>query len=154
MTLTFRKAVASEREDAQRILWTAFTTYVRNLGREITADHYAFLAAAIERGDVYFAIEGAEVVGVAATERRDGGLYIDRLGVAPSRQGSGLGGFMLARIEEIARSSGLTGLTLETAEMAEGNIRLYRRHGFEIVGRGPPAHGKDPHMRVYMAQVF
>jgi hypothetical protein len=38
--------------------------------------------------------------------------------------------------------------------MAEGNIRLYRRHGFEIVGRGPPAHGRDPHVRVHMVKSF
>jgi GNAT superfamily N-acetyltransferase len=152
MALTFRKAVPSERDDAERLLWTAFTSYVRDLGREITAVHYAFLAAAIERGDVYFAVDGDELVGVAATERRDGGIYIDRLGVAPSRQGTGLGSFMLERIEEIARASGLKGLSLETAEMAEGNIRLYSRHGFEIVRRGPPSHGKDAHTRVFMVK--
>ena len=154
MALTFRQALAAERDIAERILRTSFTPYVRRLGREITDDAYAFLAAAIERGDVYLALEGSEVVGVAATERRDSGIYIDRLGVDPARQGSGLGSFLLVRIEEIARSSGLNGLSLETAEMAEGNIRLYRRHGFEIVGRGLPSHGKDAHMRVYMAKMF
>ncbi len=154
MAMTFRKAVPSERDDVERILWTSFTPYVRNLGREITAHHYVFLAAAIERGDVYLALDGKEIVGVAATERRDGGLYIDRLGVAPARQGAGLGSFLLERIEQIARSSGLRGLSLETAEMAEGNIRLYRRHGFEIVRRGPPAHGRDAHMRVFMEKTF
>jgi ribosomal protein S18 acetylase RimI-like enzyme len=154
MALTFRKAVPSEHDDARRVLWTAFTPYVRNLGREITAHHYAFLAAAIARGDVYLAHDGREIVGVAATERRDSDIYIDRLGVDPARQGSGLGSFLLVRIEEIARSSGLKGLSLETAEMAEGNIRLYRRHGFEIISRGLPSHGKDAHMRVHMAKVF
>ena len=154
MALTFRKAVPSERDEAQRILWSAFTPYVRNLGREITAHHYMFLPAAIERGDVYFAVDGDEIVGVAATELRDNGIYIDRLGVDPARQGSGLGSFMLARLEEIARSNGLRGLSLETAEMAEGNIRLYRRHGFEIVSRGPPGHGQDPHVRVHMVKSF
>jgi GNAT superfamily N-acetyltransferase len=154
MALTFRKAVPAERDDVQRILWSAFTPYVRNLGREITAEHYAFLAAAIERGDVYLAVDGTEVVGVAATERREDGIYIDRLGVAPARQGTGLGSWLLVRIEEIARSIGARGMSLETAEMAAGNIRLYRRHGFEIVRRGPPSHGKDAHMRVFMAKVF
>jgi len=154
MSLTFRKAVTAERDDVQRILWSAFTPYVRNLGREITAHHYTFLAAAIERGDVYLALDGAEVVGVAATERREDGIYIDRLGVAPARQGTGLGSWLLVRIEEVARSLGAHGMTLETAEMAEGNIRLYRRHGFEIVRRGLPSHGMDAHMRVFMAKVF
>jgi len=154
MALTFRQALTSERETAERILRASFTPYVRRLGREITDDAYAFLAAAIERGDVYLALDGSEVVGVAATERRDSGIYIDRLGVDPARQGSGLGSFLLVRIEEIARANGLKGLALETAEMAEGNIRLYRRHGFEIVSRGPPAHGKDPHIRVHMVKSF
>ena len=135
MALTFRKAVPSERDDAERILWSAFTPYVRNLGREITADAYGFLAAAIDRGDIYLAVDGAEVVGVA-----------------PARQGTGLGSWLLVQIEEVARSIGARSLSLETAEIAEGNIRLYRRHGFEIVGRGLPAHGKDPHMRVHMVK--
>ena len=81
------------------------------------------------------------------------GLYIDRIGVDPARQGTGLGSCLLERIDEIARASGLGGLSLETAEMAEANIRLYRRHGFEIVGRGPPDHGLDAHTRVYMVKV-
>ena len=111
--------------------------------------------AAIERGDVYLALDGER----DRRRRRDrsgatSGIYIDQLGVDPARQGTGLGSFLLARIEEIARSSGLKGLSLETAEMAEGNIRLYRRHGFEIVGRGPPAHGMDAHTRVHMVKAF
>jgi len=152
MALTFRQALASERDTAQRVLWTAFTPYVRDLGREITVHHYAFLAAAIARGDVYLALDGEEIVGVAATERRDSGIYIDRLGVSPTRQGTGLGSFLLERVEEIARASGLKELSLETAEMAEGNVRLYRRHGFEIVRRGPPSHGMDAHVRVFMVK--
>jgi ribosomal protein S18 acetylase RimI-like enzyme len=152
MALTFRKAVPSEHDDARRVLWTAFTPYVRNLGREITAHHYTFLAAAIARGDVYLALDGEEIVGVAATERRGSGIYIDRLGVAPTRQSSGLGSFLLEQVEEIARASDLKELSLETAEMAEGNVRLYRRHGFEIVRRGPPSHGRDAHTRVFMVK--
>jgi len=152
MSLTLRKAVPAERDDAQRILWESFTPYVRNLGREITVHHYTFLAAAIERGDVYFALVDGEFVGVAATELREDSIYIDRLGVAPAHQGRGFGSFMLGRIEKIARSSGLKKLSLETAEMAEGNIRLYRRHGFEIVRRGPPSHGLDMHVRVFMVK--
>ena len=33
----------------------------------------------------------------------------------------------------------------------DGQIRHeFERHGFRIVRRGPPDHGKDAHMRVYM----
>src|SRR6266508_5448135 len=99
-------------------------------------------------------VTGVQTCALPISERRDSGIYIDRLGVDPARQGSGLGSFLLVRIEEIARANGLKGLALETAEMAEGNIRLYHRHGFEIVSRGPPAHGKDPHIRVHMVKSF
>lgn len=154
MTLTLKKALPVERYDVERILWTAFSPYVRDLGREITAHHYAFLAGSIERGDVYLALDDEETVGVAVTERRGEGIYIDRLGVVPIHQGRGIGGFLLDRIEEIARSNNLGELSLETAEMAEGNIRLYRRCGFEIVRRGPPSHGLDAHMRVFMVKTL
>ncbi len=36
MALTFRKALPSEGGDADRVLRTAFTPYVRKLGRELT----------------------------------------------------------------------------------------------------------------------
>ena len=152
MALTFRKALPSEGDDVDRVLRSAFTPYVRKLGRELTADYYAWVGAAVDRGDVFVALEDGRVLGVAVTERRDSGLYVDRLGVDPARQGSGLGSWLLVRLEEVARSSGLPGMTLETAEMMDHLVRLYRRHGFEIVRRGPPAHGKDAHMRVYMAK--
>ena len=87
--------------------------------------------------------------------RRRTALYIDQIAVDPSRQGTGVGSWLLARIDEMARSRGLGGLSLETAEMAEANIRLYRRHGFEIVGPWPTRPTAwIAHMRVHMAKVF
>lgn len=56
------------------------------------------------------------------------------------------------RLEEVARSNGARGLSLETAEMMEHLIRFYRRNGFEIVGRAPPSHAKDSHTRVQMTK--
>jgi hypothetical protein len=32
----------------------------------------------------------------------------------------------------------------------EDRVRLYRRHGFAIVRRGPPEHGRDTLTRAYM----
>jgi ribosomal protein S18 acetylase RimI-like enzyme len=152
MDFTFRKALPAEGRDVDRVLRSAFTPYVRKLGREVTADYYSWVGAAIERADVYVAADAGGIVGVAVTERRESGLYIDRLGVDPARQGAGLGSWLLTRLEEVARSARLPGMTLETAEMMEHLVRLYRRHGFEIVRRGPPSHGKDSHMRAYMAK--
>ena len=152
MSLIFRKATPAERDGVERVLRSSFTPYIRRLGREIGGAHFDFLEASIERGDTYVAVDGETIVGVASTEARDGGLYLDHLGIAPERQGSGLGSWLLVRVEEVARSAGASSLSLDTAEMAEANIRLYRRHGFEIVSRAPPPHGKDLHLRAHMVK--
>jgi hypothetical protein len=34
--------------------------------------------------------------------------------------------------------------------MMEDRVRLYSRHGFRIMRRGPQEQGKDPYVRVYM----
>jgi ribosomal protein S18 acetylase RimI-like enzyme len=161
MVLTFRTAMLSEGEEVGRVIRAAFTPYVRALGRELPADgsarfaeEWERFAAELERGDVYVALAGAQIVGAVRTKPQENALYIHQIAVDPSRQGTGVGSWLLARINEVARSRGLGGLSLETAEMAEANIRLYRRHGFEIVGRGPPDHGLDPHTRVHMVKSF
>jgi GNAT superfamily N-acetyltransferase len=154
MTLTFRTALPSEGGDVDRVLRAAFTPYMQRLGRgfDPPPDYHARVSAAIERGDVFVADEAGRIVGVAATERRDTGLYLDRLAVDPAQQGRGLGSWLLARLEEVARSRGDRTMSLTTAEMMEHLLRLYGRHGFEIVHRGPPDHGKDSHIRVDMVK--
>ncbi|MBR2817584.1 MAG: GNAT family N-acetyltransferase [Reyranella sp.] len=161
MMLTFRTAVLSEGKEVERVIRAAFTPYVRALGREIPAAGSAGFAegwerfvAELERGDVYVALDGEGIVGAVRTKPQEKGLYIQQIAVDPVRQGTGVGSWLLQRIDEVARAQGLGGLSLETAEMAVANIRLYQRHGFEIVSRGPPDHGLDPHTRVYMVKSF
>lgn len=159
----------SEGEDVARIIRAAFTPYFRALGREYPADGTAAyaarwkqLVAELDRGEVYVALEGdgegdgdrAHIVGAVRTKVQEDDLYIQQIAVDPAQQGSGVGSWLLARIDEVARARGLGSLSLETAGMAVANIRLYRRHGFEIVRRGPPDHGLDPHPRVYMVKTF
>src|SRR5689334_2483619 len=144
MTLTFRTALASEDVGADRVLRAAFTPYMKRLGREIPADYYKWLPASIERGDVFVVDEAGRIVGLAATERRDTGLYLDRLAVDPAQQGRGLGSWLLVRLEQVARLRGDRAMSLTTAEMMDHLIRLYRSHGFEIARRGPPEHDLDP----------
>jgi ribosomal protein S18 acetylase RimI-like enzyme len=161
MVLTFRTAMLSEAEEVWLVIRAAFTPYVRALGREWPAEGSAGFAeewargeAELARGDAYVALEGERIVGVVRTKPRERDLYIHQIAVDPARQGTGVGSWLLQRIDEVARARGLGGLSLETAEMAVANIRLYRRHGFEIVSRGPPDHGLDPHIRVHMVKSF
>jgi GNAT superfamily N-acetyltransferase len=154
MVLNFEKAVSLQHKETEQILRAAFTPYVRKLGRELGNDAYAWLPAALDRGDVYVAKEATEVVGVVATTRRTNEVILDQIAVNPLRQGTGIGSWLLAQIEEVARSERVQVLSLDTAEMMEDLVRLYARHGFQIIRRGPPAHGKDPHLRVYMSKIL
>ncbi len=161
MVLSFRTATLSEGKEVARIIGDAFTPYVRALGREWPAEgtpeyaeRWKHFVAEIERGDVYVALDGERIVGATRTKPQEKDLYIDQIAVDPSQQGTGVGSWMLQRIDELARARGLGGLSLITAEMAVANIRLYERHGFEIVRRGQVDHGLDPHPRVYMVKTF
>jgi ribosomal protein S18 acetylase RimI-like enzyme len=161
MVLTFRTAMLSEGKEVGRVIRAAFTPYVRALGQEIPADGSAQFAeewerftAELERGDVYVALDGERIVGAVRTKPQEKDLYIHQIAVDPPQQGTGVGSWLLQRIDEVARARGLGGLSLTTAEMAVANIRLYQRHGFEIVSSGPPDHGLDTHTRVYMVKSF
>lgn len=154
MSVTFRTALPSEVGEADRVLRAAFTPYLARLGREMPADYYKWLPASIERGDVFVADEDGRVVGVAATERREAELFLDRLAVDPSKQGTGLGRWLLDRLDDVARNRGDRAVSLVTAEMMDHLIRLYGSHGFEIVDRGLPDHGKDTHLRVRMVKTL
>ena len=154
MSFVFRTAQRSESADADRVLRAAFAPYLAKLGREIPPDYYKWLPASIERGDVFVAEKDGQIVGVAATERREAELFLDRLAVDPSEQGTGLGRWLLQRLDEVARSRGDRTVSLVTAEMMDHLIRLYGSHGFAVVHRGLPDHGKDAHMRVHMVKTL
>jgi len=148
--LAFAVAAPVQLAQVDALMRLAFAPYIRRLGREITADAYGWFAEAIVKGDIYIALDGSGIVGAIATRRRDADMELALISVSPTRQKSGIASFMIGRVAEIARSRGLKTLSLTTAEMMEDRIRLYRRHGFEIVRRGLPEHGKDAHMRVHM----
>lgn len=161
MVLTFRTATLSEGEEIVRVIRAAFTPYLRALGREFPADgsaqfaeEWKRFAAELELGDVHVALDGERIVGAVRTKPQEKDLYIEQIAVDLPQQGAGVGNWLLQRIDAMARARGLAGLSLMTAEMAVANIRLYQRHGFEIVSRGPPDHGLDPHVRVYMVKSF
>ena len=157
MTLTFRTARPGEIAEVERIIRAAFTPYIRALGRDFPAEgsdqfaqRWVQVTAELSRGDVYVALDEARIVGAARTTPQEKDLYIDQLAVDPARQGTGIGSWLLQRFDEVAQARGLGGLSLNTAETAMANIRLYERQGFEIVRRGPPDHGLDDHPRVFM----
>jgi len=89
------------------------------------------LRAEILAGGVLKYSQGGAIVGSVRAVLQDGKCEIGRLIVAPEFQGQGIGSALLAAIE--ARFPQARSFELFTGSRSEGNIRLYRRHGYEIV---------------------
>jgi ribosomal protein S18 acetylase RimI-like enzyme len=85
---------------------------------------------------VFVARLGDEVVGsVRGRITEDGEACISRLCVHPRLQGHGIGARLLRAAEEaLAQERGATRFRLHTGRRSEGNLRLYRRVGYQAVG--------------------
>jgi len=154
MKLTFATASLSRQGAIESLLLEAFKPYVAKLGRDRSVGPLPWLEAAIKRRDVFVALDAAAVVGVIAISRPGDEMVIDHLAVAPSRQGTGIGSWLLGEIEQVARQERVTALTLQTSDMEPDLLRFYNRHGFCETHRALPEHGMDRHLRVHLSKRF
>jgi ribosomal protein S18 acetylase RimI-like enzyme len=94
------------------------------------------LRAELTTGYVLVARLGDEVVGsVRGSVDGDGSALIGKLIVHPRMQGHGLGGRLLRAVEDrLAADGRVKRFRLATGHRSEGNLSLYRRHGYEVVG--------------------
>lgn len=66
-------------------------------------------------------------------EAEDDEYYIGNIGVHPSAQGQGIGSALLNFAEEQARKEGLPKCSLIVGSYNQDALRLYQRHGYEVV---------------------
>ncbi|MFE7230859.1 GNAT family N-acetyltransferase [Streptomyces sp. NPDC002405] len=92
---------------------------------------------------VFVARLGDEVVGsVRGRVAEDGAALISKLCVHPRLQGHGIGARLLRAAEAaLAAERGATRFRLHTGHRSEGNLRLYRRVGYQVVGTSQGADG-------------
>ncbi len=62
-------------------------------------------------------------------------LLVDAIAVDAGFRGFGVGGGLLKRLDELARSNGLSSVRLEVIKGNDGAERLYQRHGFQVTER-------------------
>ncbi|GHE63719.1 GNAT family N-acetyltransferase [Streptomyces spiralis] len=92
---------------------------------------------------VFVARLGEEVVGsVRGRVAEDGAASIGKLCVHPRLQGHGIGARLLRAVEAaLAEQRGATRFRLHTGHRSEGNLRLYRRVGYQPVGTSEGSDG-------------
>lgn len=92
------------------------------------------LRADLGKGWVFYgARSGERLLGTAKTFPRAERLYFGRLSVLPSEQGKGIGRFLVAGLEQIARERGFKILECKVRQSEKVNIQLYERLGFTVV---------------------
>ena len=82
--------------------------------------------------DVSDVVAGYAILGVGADE-----AHLLNLCVDPERQGAGLGGRLLSRVIDLARWHRAGAVFLEVRPSNTPAVHLYRKAGFEVVGRRP-----------------
>lgn len=102
------------------------------------AEHcYHMTAQEMARPDttVFVARVDGEAVACGALRRHDKGIAeVKRMYTKPCFQGRGIGGEILARIEDLARREGFMRLVLETGDRHPAAWRVYERGGFHRCG--------------------
>lgn len=74
-----------------------------------------------------------QLVGIVKVTSASNALYFSRLSVIPSMQGKGYAKQFIRFIEQQAKMEGKPYVTCKVRSSEEGNIRLYRGLGFEII---------------------
>lgn len=88
---------------------------------KIFQPHIAFFVARLD----------GEAVGCGGVAFEDGFAELKRMYVRPDKRGRGIVQALIARLEEEARTRGVTRLLLETGDVLHAAIRVYERAGFK-----------------------
>jgi putative acetyltransferase len=127
--------VESPLQDVVRDLIAALNAHLLTLTPPEFCSHMTVEEMADDHTTVFVAREGEPAVACGALRRHGDGVgEVKRMYTIPSRQGRGIGGRILARIEALARAEGLARLVLETGHVHEAAYRVYERGGFTRCG--------------------
>ncbi|MEU6735262.1 GNAT family N-acetyltransferase [Streptomyces physcomitrii] len=137
MGMSVTIAAAGER-DAEQILKLQYLCYQSEAARygdyslEPLTQPLASVQEELRTGTVLVARLGQEVVAsVRGTLDAEGTGHIGKLIVHPRMQRHGLGGRLLAAMESrLGEAGAVKRYQLFTGHRSEGNLRLYRKHGY------------------------
>ena len=106
------------------------------------------LARALERGMVWVAVIGAELVGWCYASQVDDSLFVEQIDVLPEFGRQGIGARLLDTVSVEASSRELSAVTLTTDAHVPWNRPWYEKIGFQVVEpseQGPELMAKVAH---------
>ena len=96
----------------------------------------ASIAVKAREEKLFLAFDGAELVGCIFARPQEGSLYVGKMAVSPQRQGEGIGRGLMQAAEDLARTSGLGVLELETRIELTENHATFAAMGFMKFAEG------------------
>ena len=128
-------AVESPLQDDVRSLIAELNAYLLSITPPEYCSHMTVEQMAGADTTVFVARDEGRAVGCGALRRDVHSVgEVKRMYTVPSSQGQGIGGRILAAIEELAREEGFTRLVLETGHAHEPAWHVYERGGFTRCG--------------------
>jgi ribosomal protein S18 acetylase RimI-like enzyme len=124
----YREEYRAEFERLNRA-WIEQYFVLEEADREVFRDP----AGAIIRpgGQIFFVVEGSEVLGTCAVVPHEPGVYeIAKMAVSPEARGRGYGDLLMEATTEFARRAGAKRIVIVSNTVLAPAIRLYEKHGF------------------------
>ncbi|KUM71846.1 GNAT family N-acetyltransferase [Streptomyces griseorubiginosus] len=139
MSVTISAAAEQDAEQIFRLQYLCFQSEAALYGNyriDPLVQTLDSVRAEVASDCVFVARLGDEVVGsVRGRVTEDGSAAIGKLCVHPRLQGHGIGARLLRAAEAaLAEQRGATSFRLHTGHRSEGNLRLYRKVGYQTVG--------------------
>ncbi|AWT42043.1 MULTISPECIES: GNAT family N-acetyltransferase [Streptomyces] len=146
MSVTISAATEQDAEQIFRLQYLCFQSEAALYGNyriDPLVQTLDSVRAEVASDCVFVARLGDEVVGsVRGRVTEDGAASIGKLCVHPRLQGHGIGARLLRAAESaLSGERGATRFRLHTGHRSEGNLRLYRRVGYQAVGTVEGADG-------------
>ena len=134
-------AIESPLQDDVRTLIAELNAFLLSITPAEFCSHMTVEQMAGPETTVFVARDDGRAVACGALRRDAGGVgEVKRMYTAPSSQGQGIGGRILAEIESLAREEGFTRLVLETGSRTRAGVarlRARRLHALRAGARLP-----------------
>ena len=125
---------ATELEELYRLVQDAFRDLPIDPPSSALKETLADFAARLQTDTIFVASVGGALIGSIFCTPDDDALYVGRLAVRPDWRRRGVASALVEAAKAEARRRGAKRMTLGARIALPGNVTLFRRHGFVIVG--------------------